>query len=271
MMEVEKLINEVKKHKKMFENYALNPFAYEINENKYYFVTYKRKEKETGYAVISLDSPLKDEYMEALQKLLLFSGVSRNIFIEIGPRASVGPEFFTNIINAVEDYLKQGGDKENKILIEGLNLFVKMRETQIKTIQLYKEYENYYDNGVLKRNIITDNDIDYTLTMVHQFDMLLFTLNYLSNNHIDALERFKNEIFSKNIDRTIDKESKKFLQGLLAEKENIAKGSQNFIFEEKIKDLPLEEQLTKKKIEVQKSAAEFQEKVMKNLRHPLNI
>ena len=34
MMEVEKLIKEVKKYKRLFEDYALNPFSYEkINGN----------------------------------------------------------------------------------------------------------------------------------------------------------------------------------------------------------------------------------------------
>ena len=64
------MIKEVKKYKKWFEEFALNSFAYEVNGNKYYFVTYKKREKETGYAVISLDGKSKDEHLEAFPKLI---------------------------------------------------------------------------------------------------------------------------------------------------------------------------------------------------------
>ena len=68
--------------------------------------------------------------------------------------------------------------------------------------------------------------------------------------------------------------AEKFLKGMLQYSEKLGNELKKFEFEKKkksIQSLTTEEQLTKKKIEVQKSAAEFQEKVMKNLRHPLNI
>lgn len=271
MMEVEKLIKEVKKYKRLFEDYALNPFSYEINGNKYYLVTYKRKEIETGYAVISLEGHLKDEYLQALPKLVLFSGASGNIFREIGSRTSVGPEFFTDIINPVDEYLKHNINSSNETLIEGLKLFIDLRKSHIETIDLYKKYEKFYDSKILKENVISDNDIEYTLEVVFKADMLQYDHSSSVYKNIKLLEQFRDEIYKINLDKKIPNESRKFLKGMLHYSENLGNELKKFEFEKSVQSLTTEEQLTKKKIEVQKSAAEFQEKVMKNLRYPLNI
>lgn len=270
MMEVKKLIREVKKHKKWFEDYGLNPFAYEVNNHKFYLAVYKRNNKEKGNAIISLDSNSKQEHMEAFPWLVTFTSISANIFNIIGTRSKISPNFFFDHVDATREYIRENQARlsEESILIKGMEIMNTQGQWQQELVDLYQEYEDYYDNGILKKNIIKKNDIDYTLTILGKTNMLQFKQGKYLFENLNIVEKYRNELINKGINKSIPEESNKFLKGLLSNDKYLEKSLKEFTFEEGILHLPYEEQLEKMKRNTHQSALDLTEKLKRTLRHP---
>ncbi|MBS4210375.1 hypothetical protein [Bacillus sp. FJAT-50079] len=241
-METDKLMRKATKYKKWLEHYTLNPFAYEVNNRKYYLVFYhgNKPENVKGHAVISLDDGPKEEYKQALLPLTIMVGSSNQIFNKTGQRSLINPEFFSDTIQVVEAFTNETADK---VLMEGLALFKEVKQLHVRFIDLYKNYENYYDNTILKRNIITDDDIDYTNEVLAKLAILQYEQGKIISEKFDLLSSFYEALKTYNLDKQIPKQSWDFIRGMLGSKKELARTLQDLTFEKGIFHLPEEEQI----------------------------
>lgn len=249
-MEKKQLFKAAGKYKKWLENITLNPFAYTVNGRNYHLVIYHRKSPQdlTGYAIVSLEKGPKEEYRKALLPLTLFSGASTNIFNIMGARSKILPIYYRGVIEAIQSSDLAG----DKTMNAGKEAFEKLLEIQIPFNKLYKEYEDYYDNQVLTNKIITDEDIDYTITVLSKLDLMQFRQGLILSEHGGIMPEFLQKL--DRIKNKLPYESVKFIQGFKSNRDIIDDRLSDFGFEREIMDLTQEEQIELKKEDTRRSA-----------------
>lgn len=263
-MENKQLFKAASKYKKWLENITLNPFNYAMNGRRYHFAIYHRKGPQhlSGYAIISLEKGPEEEYRNALFPLTLFSAASTNIFNIMGPRSKILPRYYRGVIEAIQssNYSDDGTMKAGK------EAFEKLLELQIPFNNLYEEYENYYDNQVLVKKSITDEDIDYTITVLSKLDLIQFRQGLILSGYGEMMPEFLRKL--ERIKNKLPYESVKFIQGFKSNQHIIEERLSAFGFEREIMNLPQEEQIEKKKEDTRRSAESLIREREKLLRGP---
>ncbi|WP_144461256.1 hypothetical protein [Siminovitchia fortis] len=263
-MENKQLFKEAAKYKKWLENITLNPFECKINGRSYYFAIYHGKDpnKLKGYAIISLDGGPNKEYREALYPLTLFSGASTNIFNIMGARSKIKPDYFKTVIQAIDD----SGSISDGILQKGKTLFEKMIELQIPFIDLYKEYEHYYDNTILVKKVIDEKDIDHTLTVLGKLDILQFKQGLLLTEYDPIMPEFFKRL--GELKNKFPGDSWNFIKGMRDNRKVLGKRMAEFKMDREIIHLPEEQQIEAKKEYTRRSAEKLIKDREKLLRGP---
>ncbi|MFC4558646.1 hypothetical protein ACFO3D_10540 [Virgibacillus kekensis] len=156
----EKLIKLVKKHKKLFEHYFIKPYAYIVNDSLFYFASFERRGKTTGYAILSPNSNNESDYMKAIKPLLHYAVSIGNISNDGKYRANV--DF--RILYEVRDYLKkviEGNvlDSDNCIIYQrSLDIIQNMLDNQARLINTYKNAIEKFEQDK-EKGYITDDDM----------------------------------------------------------------------------------------------------------------
>ncbi|WP_345242928.1 hypothetical protein [Pontibacillus salipaludis] len=174
-MHKQTLLNKkAKQLKKMFEEYRINPFAYLINDEKYYTVTYKRMEKLKGLAVISTKESniTQEEFVEAFTKLTFFVGLTHKIDVDGGGRISTNVQYVHSIINKLEGHLKKDHlhEKERSVSENVLSTFKQYSNMQENLVDIYNEYDRNIKMIIGETGYFTDDDIEETLNVLAHFD-----------------------------------------------------------------------------------------------------
>lgn len=270
-METDRLLRIVKKYKKWFETYSLNPFAYEVNGHSFYVVIYNKNNNVMGEAVISLDSKAKkEEYLEAFPWLIIFSVYSTNIFDIFGNRSKINSDFFFDYVNAVNKYLSQTSEvpADTDPLIVGRNIFEEVGKWQKKIIEKYKAYEDYYDNGILKRNLITRDDVEFTMQNMAEMNLYQYYQGKTIYERFKELKAFEQEFNNRKLEQYVPSSSKDFLKKLLDDTKTLEEMLKDFKLEQEVSHLSFEEQIQKVKDSAYENGFELVEKMKKKLRHP---
>ncbi len=268
-MDTDKLMDYAATYKKGWEHYSLNPFAYVINNRKYYLVFYhsSRPDDVKGHAVISLDDGPQAEYKAALLPLTIMVGSGNQIFNIVGPRSEIDPNFFTDTIEVVEAFIGEEG-AGNGPLIDGLHLYRKLHALHTEFIELYNTYLDDYDNGILARNVVTDEDIDYTNEVLAKFSILQFQQGIYTYQNFEKLVQFQKSIRHHKLHKKIPKQSWKFIKGMVSAKKNLTMTLGALQFERSIAHLAEEEQVKA----IKKELYRINEKMLldrkRNLRGP---
>ncbi|WP_404453886.1 hypothetical protein LG329_04475 [Virgibacillus necropolis] len=203
VLDKEKLIKIVKKHKKIFETYYIKRVAYIVNDMPFYLASFKRRDKTTGYAVLSPSSNNSEDHMRSLVPLLHYAVSIRNISTDGKYRADM--DF--KVLYEVRDYLK--GVLEGKVLDEekeiiyqrSLGIIQAMLDNQDELVRTYKEAieKNHCDT---EKGFVTDNDINE----MKNYIPILMRLQYKQ-----FIERYDNrEDFDVIYDNRNNKEIKQF-------------------------------------------------------------
>ncbi|RST71485.1 hypothetical protein D4T97_018490 [Siminovitchia acidinfaciens] len=262
-MDNNKLMKEAGRYKKWFEAYSLNPFGYIINGRSYHYAVYHGKKPSDfkGYAIISLDNGPKSEYREAIFPLTLFSAASANIFNIAGPRSKALPEYFKDVIDTVEEHFSS-----DKAMLDGNRLFKEVMDLQIRFNRLYHEYEDYYDNKILVKRIITEKDIEYTLNILSELDLLQFRQGLLLEEMDEVFPDFFSNLSKEKA--ALSNQSQEFIRGMQSNKGILKKRLDAFDYERDIMQLPEEEQIERKKESTRKNAEKLIQDRERRLRGP---
>lgn len=210
-----KLLNKlVKKHKKLFETYTINPGAYQLNNNSYLLANYYKGNKLSGCAVISPQSDSnKNEYSEAFDSLLEHAELTTLILKHAGDRADSNMDSFLTIKNFLENILSEVElTEENKIFFENslneINIIVELQE---RLIELYKTFYSQTERlHTGEKDTITRRDIDEAANYLGEVGYIQYRQLVANYNSISKFKHIIN-INNPEINKYIRDDVKRYL------------------------------------------------------------
>ncbi|MFC4558647.1 hypothetical protein ACFO3D_10545 [Virgibacillus kekensis] len=223
ILEKEKIIKLAKKQEKWFENYYINPYAYLVNGNPFYFSSFKKGDKTKGYAIISPTSKNKEDHLQALKPLLHYSVSIRNITTDGKYRANVNFSVFYE----VRDYLKrvvEGNvlDADNEMIYRrSLSIIQNMIDLQDSLVEHYKEAIRKYD-AVKEKGFITEEDIQDIkkyIPLLTRIQYKQYLDRYAYRDDFDVIYENRKKPEIKQFDQFSDPRTLKQLTTDVAEKE----------------------------------------------------
>lgn len=268
-MDVARLLKAVGKYKRLFELYHVHPYAYVVNGRSFYLAFYRWDHLLRGNAIISLDKAPKEDYLEAFQWLALFSVFSMKIFELFADRKATSSSLFFDVVKETNHYIQNEKEEfsSSHPLIIGRDIVESLGEWHEALIHQFEQYESYYYDGVLERNVITKRDIDYTMTNMAKLNRLVFIHGKLLYEHTDELQLFLKELHQRKIMKKIPKDSKTFLKRMTKKKATLEKALQQYKLERSYAHLPMEEQISKIKAESYESGFKLVEKMKRKIRN----
>ncbi|WP_144461257.1 hypothetical protein [Siminovitchia fortis] len=232
------LVKEAGKYKKWLEAYSINPYSYPINGRAYYLTIYgKNPQQFKGYAVILVDGGPSEEYRHALFPLTIFSAANANIFDFGGPRSRILPTYYQGIIQEIQT-------SADPNLAKTSELFSKLLELQLPFNQLYREYDDFYNQEIMAKKTIADKDIEHTLITLAKLDLLQFRQGVLLETYDEIMPEFFRK--AKEMRGKLPSESWNFIKGMQDNRNILGKRMADFDFERSIMSLPEEEQIERK-------------------------
>lgn len=258
------LEKEAAKYKKWFESYSINPFSFPINDHTYHLVIYHGNNPQhfKGYAVISDNGGTKEEHRKALFPLTVFSAATANIFDFGSPRSKILPQYYEGVIQTIQSC----DHSKHPTFIKAKELFEQLLELQRPFNDLFHEYDHYYNREVLVNKIFTNEDVEYTLSILSKLDQLQFRQGLLLEKYDDILPDFFDKI--KQYKREFPQDSWNFIKGMKANRGILGKRMADFEFERSIMHLPEDEQIEKKKEDARKNAEKLIKERERLLRGP---
>lgn len=169
------LIKKAKKLSKWYEGVFVNPIFWEVNGKPYYMTgfTVGNNPKATAY-LTTIGEEVKEEAYSAQSSLSLIADTSNNIFSVGGDHLKINTAYYTGplaiSVNSTEN-----------TVAEGHKAFQQLWGVQQKFNQLVNEYQSFYDNLLLREQLI-QSDIDYTIETanwvnLYQYETLSLLLN----------------------------------------------------------------------------------------------
>ena len=210
------LMKKVKKHKKWTEGVFVNPVYWVVNGTPYYMAGFTKNNESVATAYLTLGDEKLEEVLEAQPNLSLFADLSGNIFNIGMDRLKIPLSYYTKplsiTVKSADPKVQQGRDS-----------FARFWEVQQKYNEMLREYKDYYNNDVLIRKHITEEDLNKTkktanLMNMYQYQTLKILLN--SNEEIQAYETSleKTQEWS-----SMSREEKRFIKGITDNKEVMQK------------------------------------------------
>lgn len=271
---MDELMKLAKKHKKLFEQYALNPFAFVINGHHYYIVTYIKRGKFINCAVISLDSNNKEEHLAAFKWLIIFSSFITNIITIIGERAKIDFTFMHNLDHYVQLWAEKNSNEKYVQKVEKVrNGFKQILNLQDELVSNYRLFEERY-TSVKEKGYFAEEDFAFVIKKGAELDRYQFLQMYIQYSFVEDCHEIFSFMKETKWSQPKDRENKKILKemGSKKTKEEFEKLIEDFLegisdgkyFLEKTK----EEQVKLLEEAVLKSGEELYKEVMADLRYP---
>lgn len=210
------LMKKVKKHRKWTEGVFVNPVYWEVNGTPYYMAGFTKNNESVASAYLTLGEEKLEEVLEAQPNLSLFADLSGNIFNIGMDRLKIPVSYYTKPLSIPV------GSADSKIQ-QGRKAFAQFWEVQQKYNEMLREYKDYYNNDVLIRKHITEEDLNKTKKVANIMNMYQYqTLKILldSNEEIQAFATYLKETQEWS---SMSREERKFIQGITDNKEQMQK------------------------------------------------
>ncbi|SDG63678.1 hypothetical protein SAMN04487975_10138 [Planococcus glaciei] len=214
------LLKKVKKQKKWIEGVFVNPVYWMVNGKPYYMAGFTKNNQSVATAYVTPGEENREEALEAQRHLALFGDLSINIF-DIGTDyLKINAAYFTKPLSIPVS-------AADPAVHEGRDAFAELWKIQQNLSSLIKDYKNYYENDVLIRKELTEEDVQKTLETAN----LLTLYQYLNlkillekNAEIQAFASFLKTTDSWN---GLGQEPQKFVQGITGNTEKMQKNLSN--------------------------------------------
>ncbi|WP_010098570.1 hypothetical protein, partial [Ornithinibacillus scapharcae] len=173
----EQILKMGKKHKKWNEDVIVEIFPYLVNNNRYYLAYYMKKftMDVKKIALVSPDSPSKDEALTALKPLINFTVVFGNIENFSKTRA----ELKFDVINEIRDYLEvilSSGLLSGNLMIyyeRSFQIITEIIKLQDEMIKIRKKV-NSMAQRILGRGYFMDEEIDESLELFSEIGWIQY-------------------------------------------------------------------------------------------------
>ena len=175
--ETEKLLlKKAKKHRKWFEGVFVNPMYWEVNGTPYYMAGFTKNNESVATAYLTIGQEKLEDALIAQPNLSYFADLSSNIFNIATERLKIPVSYYTKPLSIP---VAGAGLKVQ----QGREAFARFWEIQQKYNEMLKEYQNYYNNDVLIRKHITEEDLTKSKKManmgdVYQYQTLKILLDF---------------------------------------------------------------------------------------------
>lgn len=273
-MQVYELMKLAKKHKRLFEEFSLNPFAFVINGHHFYLANYKKRGKVVCNAVISLDSNNKEEHLAALKWLTIFSSFITNLITMIGAKTKIDYIFMHNLDHYLQLWIENSSNEKYVQKVEKVrNGFKLILELQDELVSNYRLFEEKY-TSVREKGYFTEEDFAFVIKKGTELDRYQFLQIYIQYSFVDDCHEIFSFMKETRWSQPKDRENKKILKemGSKKTKEEFQKSIEDFLegisdgkhFMEKTK----EEQLRLLEEELLKNGEELYKEILADLRYP---
>lgn len=210
------LLKKVKKHKKWTEGVFVNPVYWMVNGKPYYMAGFTKNNASVATAYLTPGEENLEEALEAQRHLALFGDLSSNIFNIGMDFTKINAAYFTQPLSIAVS-------SPDPDVLTGREAFAELWQIQQKLSSLVMDYKNYYENDVLIRQGIVEEDVIKTqktanLLTLYQFLNLRILLE--KNSEIKAFASFLKNTESWN---KLGKETQKFVQGITDNTEKMYK------------------------------------------------
>ncbi|TFD99393.1 hypothetical protein [Jeotgalibacillus sp. R-1-5s-1] len=198
-----------KKHKKLFEEVIVNPFAYEVNENLYFQVVYKnRKGKITGSAIMAVTSDSEDEARKANKPLTLYCATVSGLLRGGRQRATQSPE----IMNPLIDALSNEPDPEIRL---GVEKIIELREWHRRFNKVYGEAETNFAGGL---KTVTEEDLKFLVERTAHLEVIHDEIVRIMSEDIPLFEEWRKNLKKKGLWGRLTEHSKGFIYQLIKDR-----------------------------------------------------
>jgi hypothetical protein len=265
-MNVELLKKRANKHKKFLENKVLiNPYGYEINNNKYYLVIYERGEKLKGYTIISEDDYNKEDALKAFDKLILFTAYVNRFFEVEESKMKLPPDSLRNIYVVVDNYLDSN---QNEHLENGRKAFSKLESLLRELQQKLNSYTQHYDNEVLVRNDLNEKEMDLIVETLAHVNILQYQQGKTLIDSFETIKKLYAEMKNLNLLIKLSDYDQKIIKELANNITDTKQSIQDFSQEQEIAHLPIEQQIKEIVMELREIGRNKLARYRQDLRYP---
>lgn len=253
------LMKKVKKLSKWYEGVFVNPISWEVNGKPYYMAgfTVGNTPKATAYFT-TVGEETREEAEIAQSSLSLVSDTSTNIFNVGRERLRINPAYYTGPL-AIPVTTTEAA------VVEGHKAFKQLWNVQQKFNQLTNEYQDFYDN-LLLREQLTQSDIDYTIETANWVNLYQYeTLSILLNQN-SVLRIYSNYLMTTKEWKDLSRDQRTFATKLTDNIEKIAQSLRSLeLIEVENPEEMVELNLEKAKNDLRKGI----KKQIKHIRYPI--
>ncbi|WP_430784483.1 hypothetical protein VBD025_08580 [Virgibacillus flavescens] len=265
------LLNKMaKKHKKLFESYSINPGAYQIQNNDFFLVSYKKKGI-SGCAVLSPQCP--DDtvmYMEAFDSLLEHAQLTTLILRHAGDRADINMSSFYTVKQFLEDviYDVELRQEDKNVFETCLSAILKILELQE---YLIKSFEEFYlkvtklHEGEI--NVITKDDIEEMVNYLGEVGYIQYTQLLTQYRTISKFGYIKNTS-EPNISKYITDDVSSYLVEFSSHKKQLNEQIKSITYQTEMDRLTKEEHIEVEKKNFRQNLEKTNASLRKKLRFP---
>lgn len=253
------LIKKAKKLSKWYEGVFVNPIFWKVNEKSYYMAgfTVGNTPKATAYLTITGDEIKEEAYM-AQAALSLMADSSKNIFTIGGERLRIDPAYYTSSlaipVNSTESSIT-----------EGQTAFQQLWDVQQKFNQLTNEYQNFYDN-LLIREQLTQSDIDYTIETANWMNLYQYETLSILLNQKNVLRVYSNYLMTTKEWKSLSKDQRIFVSEITQNMDRVKESLRSLaLIEQDDPEKMIELNLEKAKIDLKQGI----EKQQQYIRYPV--
>ncbi|TMU82715.1 hypothetical protein FGG79_20760 [Bacillus sp. BHET2] len=192
------------------------------------------------YGVIAEKNFVVEDAMAAFEKLIIYNVFVNRFFDIEEAKLKLSPRSFENIYVLLDRYTKT---ENNNSLLLGKEVIGKLEELLIDLQEVIKDYSSYYDENILVKNKIDDEEL-YRLweTLAH-----MNRLQYLQGteliNKIDVLSEMFDEMEKLGVDKELSNYDLTILKELTKESKNTEKTIKSLDKEKEIVHLPIRDQV----------------------------
>ena len=213
--------------------------------------------KATAYLTITGDEIKEEAYM-AQAALSLMADSSKNIFTIGGERLRIDPAYYTSslaiMVNSTESSIT-----------EGQTAFQQLWDVQQKFNQLTNEYQNFYDN-LLIREQLTQSDIDYTIETANWMNLYQYETLSILLNQKNVLRVYSNYLMTTKEWKLLSKDQRIFVSEITQNMDRVKESLRSLaLIEKNDPEKLIELNLEKAKIDLKQGI----EKQQQYIRYPV--
>lgn len=199
------ILKKGKKYKKWTEGVFVNPFYWVENGTPYYIVVYTKNTGSVASAFFAEGQENNEDALKAHPPLAIFSDLSTNIFEYGLKRAEVSLSHYTKPlsipVNNMDSQVNQGREA-----------FAQLSKLQQEYNEKMKDFTHYYDNDVLVRGQLTENDINKVRETVIEMDILQYKVGMILQERYKDIEAFAAFLEKQREWQKLDKDTHDFIK-----------------------------------------------------------